>query len=1222
MRMSLRGFCVLAFGLTFGATPLLAQVNVTTFHNDMARSGQNTQETILTPSNVNYTQFGKLFSVSVDGVVYAQPLYLSGVSIAGGKHNVLYVVTEHDSVYAIDADSGTVYAQVSLIPAGGTTVNSATDLYCGDLVPEVGITGTPVIDPTSATLYVVAASKVSNTFYQYLHALDVGTLAEKFNGPTSIQAAVPGTGYDSTGGSVAFNTLHENQRSALLLEKGHVIIGWSSHCDTDPWHGWAMSYNASSLAQEGVFNASPNGSRNGIWMSGGGAAADANGNVYFATGNGSWDGTANYGDSIVKLGTPSAGSFPVADYFTPYNQATLANDDTDLAAGGLVLLPALSSGAQLIAQQGKQGTIYLLNANNLGKYCVNLSPACSGSDTNVVQEIPDASPGIWGSPAYWNGNVYWTGANDSIKAYSFNAGNSGLLSTKPTSQSAQIFAFSAPTPVISSNGNTNGILWALDGSADDSTCDGGGSSCLGLFAYDATNLGTLLYTSSQAPSNRDSPGVAVKFAAPIVANGKVYVGTQSSVAVFGILSSAPPAAATPTFNPAPGTYGSSQTVSLSDATPGAKIYYTTNGAPPSTSSTLYAGPILVSATQTINAIATASGYSQSPTAQGGYVIGTVGVVSLSSVADVDAIAASGSGPVKGGLDGWGNGYSAALLGSSINWNGSSFTFGASGLLDAVTSATIPLPSGNYTAINLLGTAVNGNQSNQTFVVTYSDGSTASFVQSLSDWYTPQGFKGESQVAKMADRITGGGGLQAGPVYLYGYSFALNSAKTAVSITLPGNKNVAILAIDVVAGTGGGGGTGSYTFVGSASQIGTALQLTSAATNLAGAVWTTAPVSIQTFTTDFNLQITPAATNTADGMTFTIQNAGANAVGQTGGGLGYAGLAHSVAVKFDLYNNAGEGSDSTGIYVNGAYPSVPAVNMTSSGVNLHSGDVMHAHITYDGTTLTLTLTDTVTGSSLTTGQAINIPSTVGGTTAYVGFTGGTGGLTAVQQVSGWTFTAGSAPPPPPPTGTVINYPSGFASTTGLDLTGVTLSGTALQLTSAATDLATSAWYGTPVNVQNFTMDFEFALTSANADGFTFTLQNTGPTATGQDGGGLGYAGVGLSVAVKFDLYNNAGEGTDSTGIYVNGAYPSTPAVDMTSSGVNLHSGDLMHAHITYDGTTLALTLTDTVTSASFTTSSAVNIPATVGSNTAYAGFTAGTGGLTAIQQITNWTYVVN
>jgi len=246
--------------LICGISGLLhAQVNVTTYHNDIARTGQNTQETILTPANVNSSQFGKFFSVPVDGAVYAQPLYLSAVSIAGGTHNVLYVVTEHDSVYAIDADFGTVYRQVTLIPAGGNTVSSASNLNCGDLVPEVGITGTPVIDPTTGTLYVVAKSVVSGSIVQYLHALDVATLVEKLNGPVAIQATVSGTGYDSSGGSVIFNATQENQRAALLLENGHVVIGWSAHCDHAPWHGWVMSYNASTLAQEAVFNVSPNG---------------------------------------------------------------------------------------------------------------------------------------------------------------------------------------------------------------------------------------------------------------------------------------------------------------------------------------------------------------------------------------------------------------------------------------------------------------------------------------------------------------------------------------------------------------------------------------------------------------------------------------------------------------------------------------------------------------------------------------------------------------------------------------------------------------------------------------------------------------------------------------------------------------------------------------------------------------------------------------------------
>ena len=389
----------------------------------------------------------------------------------------------------------------------------------------------------------MAKSKVDGSLVQYLHAVDAATSAEKFSGPILIQATVPGTASDGNGTTVSFNPQFENQRAGLLLENGHVVIGWSSHCDTSPWHGWIMSYSASTLAQEAAFNTSADGSANGVWMSGGGLAADANGNIFFATGNGTWNGTTDYGDSIVKLGPPSGGSFPVLDYFTPYNQSSLAGGDTDVASGGLVLLPNLSSGQQLLTQMGKEGKMYVIDRNNMGKYCVNDNPPCNGSDPNIVQEIPGATAGVWGTPAYWNGSVYWGGGSDgggpdNLKAFSFNANNSGLISDSPTSESTKQFSFSAPSPTISANGNTNGILWGLDDSAFGSTCSGG-SNCQVLYAYDATNLANMLYNSSQAANNRDVPGGAVKFATPIVANGKVYVGSQLEVSAYGAISTAP-----------------------------------------------------------------------------------------------------------------------------------------------------------------------------------------------------------------------------------------------------------------------------------------------------------------------------------------------------------------------------------------------------------------------------------------------------------------------------------------------------------------------------------------------------------------------------------------------------------------------------------------------------------------------------------------------------------
>jgi hypothetical protein len=1216
-----------------------AAVNVTTYHGDASRTGLYAQETTLTPANVNSLQFGKLFSVAVDGDVYAQPLLMSGISTPQGTLDALYVATEHGSVYAIDADFGIVYSRVSLIPAGGTPVSSATDIGCGDLVPELSITGTPVIDPSTNTLYVVAKSKVNGALVQYLHALDLtGNLAEKFGGPVQIQASVPGTGYDSTvvnGQSVVqFNAHQQNQRAALLLTNGHVVIGWGSHCDIDPWHGWVMSYNAATLAQEAAFNTSANGSRNGVWMSGGGPAADAAGNIYFATGNGSYSAAppltgaypGDLGDSIVKLGPPAGGSFPVLDYFTPYNQAGLDNGDVDVASGGVLLLPA-TNGKQLLVQQGKQGTIYLLNTANgtMGGYCLNQTPACTNGDPQIMQEIMGASSGIWGSPAFWNGNLYWTGANDSINAYrvTFSANGSASISTAPTSQSAQIFAFSAPTASVSANGSGNGILWALDGSADDSTCDGGSANCLGLYAYDATNLQNLLYVSSQAANNRDSPGVAHKFQTPVIANGKVYVGTVGTVTAYGLLAQAPPTTAAPLLAPAPGVYATAQTVSLTDSTPGAVIHYTTDGSTPTYSSTVYTGPITIGATGTIQAIAFGPASAPSAVTGGTYSVTTAGGVPLAGVADVDALS-SGAAAIGGGIDTFGNSYPAAVVGAAVSWAGATFSLGTPGALDAASSVTIPLPHGNFSTINLLGTGVNGNQPAQTFVVTYTDGTTATISQGLSDWHASHHYVGEADVLSVPYRITRTGAEDHRTYWIHGYSLQIDSAKTVQSLTLPKNRNVVVLALDVsnlaINYPAGFSGAVGLTLVGGATQTGSVLVVTGNAKNEARAVWTSTPVSIRNFSTDFSFQITPAAAGIADGLTFTIQNAGATAVGRNGAGLGYAGIGSSVAVKFDTFSDAGEGVDSTGFYVNGAAPTVPALTLIPSGVNLHSGDVFHAHMTYDGTTLVLTLTDTATGASFVTAEAVNIPATVGGDMAYVGFTGSTSSETSMQAILNWTYVGGLTP--------AVAYSAGFAGATGLTLNGATVipsSPGALQLTDGGGGEATAAWSALPVNVQGFTTDFSFQITpagAATADGFTFALQSAGPSVVGQGGNGLGYQGIGTSVAVKFDLYNNAGEGVDSTGFFINGAPPTVPALDMTASGVNLHSGDVMRAHLTYDGVTLALTVTDTLTGASFTASEAINIPATIGATAAYAGFTGGTGGLGAVQQILNWSYLAH
>jgi hypothetical protein len=784
------------------ASPGRAQVPVTTYHNDGSRSGVNSQETVLTPANVNSKQFGKLFTAKVDGYVYAQPLVLPNVSIGGGTHNALYVATEHDSVYGIDADTGTIYWQVNLIPAGGRTVVAGTDVAkgCADIVPEVGITGTPAIDAATNTLYVVAKAFVAGKAVQYLHALDTGTGAEKLGGPVAITASVAGTAYDSKNSIVAFQPLQELQRPGLLLEKGHIVIAWTSHCDTDPWHGWVMSYAAGTLAQEAVFNTSSNGKQGGIWMGGGGVAADASGNLFFSTGNGSWNGTTDFGDSVVKLGPPTGGAFPVLDYFTPYDQATLSATDNDLGGASPMLLPTTANGRQLLAQVSKLGTIYVLDRSNLGKYCVTATPACTDSDPQIPQEILGANNGVWGAPAYWNGNIYWGPAMGRVQSFAFNTAT-GAVGTVPTSVSSEYFNYPGPTPSISANGAADGIAWYVDAGAYKSTCTGG-VNCAVLYANDATNLATMLYSSSQAPNARDAVGSAVKMVAPTIANGKVYVGAQYAVSAFGELAAGAPATAVPSLSPAPGSFSTAQSVTLSDTTPGAVIHYTTNGQAPTTSSTPYTGAIAVTATTPIQALAIAPGDTASAVAGGTYTINTTGqpqgvdLTTAFAASAIDAIDVDGTASVGGGVDGHGNALSGTLLGSSLSWSGAKFTFGPAGKPSGTSGTSLAIPVGNFASIELLAIGVNGNQPNATFTLDYTDGTSSTVTQSLSDWFTPQHYAGESIALTMAYRLTSTGAQHNGPLYLYGYTFPVPAGKTVKSLGLPNNRNIVVLALDV------------------------------------------------------------------------------------------------------------------------------------------------------------------------------------------------------------------------------------------------------------------------------------------------------------------------------------------------------------------------------------------------------------------------------------------
>lgn len=517
---------ILAFLLGTATAPA---TDIATYHNDNLRTGQNLQETILTTANVNSSTFGKLFSVSVDTTIDAQPLIASSVSIGGVNHNVLYAVTEGDTVYAFDADSGASLWQVSALESGETPSDTRS---CTQITPEIGITSTPVIDRQSGphgTIYVVAMSKDSaGNYYQRLHALDLTTGAEEFGGPVTVKARYPGTGDNSMDGYVVFDAKQYAERAGLLLLNHVIYTAWTSHCDIRPYTGWLVGYNENTLAQTSVLNFTPNGSEGAIWQAGDGLAADGSGNIYFLDANGTFDTTLNargfpnmgdYGNAIVKVSTASH-QLTVADYFNMYNTVSESDSDQDLGSGGILLLPPLvdSSGTSqnLAIGAGKDSNIYIVNRSNMGKFNSN-------NDSAIYQEVDGAlSGGDWSMPAYYQGNVYFGPSGNNLLQFAF---TKARLSTAAGSRSATSFTYPGSTPSVSANGSKNGIVWAIEHTTTSV-----------LHAYNAENLGTELYNSSQASGGRDHFGSASHFGTPAIINGKVYVGTTTGIAVFGLLS--------------------------------------------------------------------------------------------------------------------------------------------------------------------------------------------------------------------------------------------------------------------------------------------------------------------------------------------------------------------------------------------------------------------------------------------------------------------------------------------------------------------------------------------------------------------------------------------------------------------------------------------------------------------------------------------------------------
>ena len=509
--------------LTVTAAPS-GSADVLTYHNDVARTGQNLTETTLTTSNVTSAQFGKIGFYAVDGLVDAEPLYASNVTVSGASHNVLIVPTEHDSVYAFDADSGTTLWQVSMLKSGEST---SDDRNCSQVSPEIGVTSTPVIDRSSGpngAVYVVAMSKDgSGNYHQRLHALDLALGTELFSGPVDIQASYPGTGDNSSGGNVVFDPAQYKERAALLLLNGVVYTSWASHCDIRPYTGWIIGYSESTLAQTNVLNVTPNGSNGAIWMAGAGLAADSSGNIYFLDANGTFDTTLNgssfpisgdFGNAFLKISTSS---LAVADYFEMDNGVDESSHDTDLGSGGMIVVPDQTDGSgntvHLAAGAGKDGNLYMVNRDNMGKF--------SASNNNIYQELVGGLPGgVFSMPAYFNNTIYYGPVGSPILAFTL---SNAKLPASPSFQSSNAFAYPGAFPSISANGTSNAIVWAVDN-----------SSTAVLHAYSATNLSEI-YNSSQASGGRDNFGAGNKYITPMIVNGKVFVGTPNGVAVFGLL---------------------------------------------------------------------------------------------------------------------------------------------------------------------------------------------------------------------------------------------------------------------------------------------------------------------------------------------------------------------------------------------------------------------------------------------------------------------------------------------------------------------------------------------------------------------------------------------------------------------------------------------------------------------------------------------------------------
>jgi hypothetical protein len=1005
-----------------------ANVDVLSYHNDLSLTGQNLQEEILTPANVNPTTFGKLFSDPVDGYVYAEPLYKANLLIPGqGTHNVAFVATEHDSVYAFDTDNpasglgpeGSLWKVSFIDPANGITSVPSGDVgvVSTNIVPEIGITGTPVIDGATGTLYVVAKTKEVRAdgahYVQKLHALDIATGHEKFGGPATIgdtmgtntntsPVSVPGGGDGSINGVVTFNARKELQRPALQLVNGVVYIGWASHEDDRPYHGWIVGYNAGNLAAGPVkvFNTAPNAGGVGLWQSGGAISADLQGNLYFALGNG-FDGPdpgfdpthGNYSESVLKLST--TGQLSVADYFTPFDWRTLDNQDADLGSGGAMLLPDFvgsTAHPHLMVETGKSGKIYLIDRDSMGR----INNPGIGPDL-VVQTVTAGQAGIWGNPAFarinaTTGIIYYHGQGDFLKGYYI---TNGHIDDTPADILHSNFRSGYPgaQPVVSANGianptnPTNAIVWELQVDAANPSDDPRSASI--LRAFRTTDLSTELYDSSQT-SLRDLPGSAVKFTVPTVTNGHVLVGARYSFSVFGLF---------PTATSVPAARTNLQGMAQADSR-GTQIQLTWINPAPNPGAAPTGIKVLRSTDgTTFTQVATVSARAASFTDQGPFVTGQhyfYRVVATNQLGDsgpsntVDIVA-----PIQ----------SAALTIVSVTSSslGLSWTNVANDHYDVERSSD----GINFTHV----ATVHAPQT------TYTDTGLAPGIYA----YRVHAFN----VSPASDSLSNVGGATVGGVIDHNTGFSNTTDLTANGDARFGNNVVRLTGADLQ--------TGSF--------------------------FTNTPLTIGRFDTTFVVRLSEGTQpNYADGFVFVIQANAPTAIGQGLGGLGYQGIGNSVGVKFGSFQYPVDPAiSSTGLVVNGA---APRGGVATGMVLLNSQNPKRIHLTYDGTTLNETITDTLTGTSFTTSYTVNIPQLIGSDSAYVGFTGSTGspGPTSfwqLQDIGSWIFTS-QAPLPGAPSN--LRVAATTASTVTLSWTGNSYNETGFRI-DRSSDGATFAPAGT-------------------------------------------------------------------------------------------------------------------------------------------------------------------